>query len=75
MTALATLYKKARAFKGSKNLARKDTKMMSRTYMRHTVKPQMRATWCGLSLSLVPTNLFGGKLGQEQSIDSRYIRQ
>jgi len=70
-----TLYKNARAFEGLRNYARKDTKMMSRTYLKHTVKPQTRATWCDLSLSLSPINQFGGELGQERSIDSRYIRQ
>ncbi|HSE22749.1 MAG TPA: hypothetical protein VLB68_13875 [Pyrinomonadaceae bacterium] len=43
--------------------------------MKHTVKPQTRATWCGVSLSLSPINQFDGELGQERSIDSRYIRQ
>ncbi|HZJ44414.1 MAG TPA: hypothetical protein VFD63_11640 [Pyrinomonadaceae bacterium] len=43
--------------------------------MKHTDQPQTRATWCGVSLSLSPTNKFDGELGQERSIDSRYIRQ
>jgi len=49
--------------------------MMSRTQIKHTVEPQTRAKRCGMGLSLSPTNRFGGELGQEQSIDSRYIRQ
>jgi len=48
--------------------------MMSRTQIKHTVEPLTRAKG-GMGLSLSPTNRFGGELGQEQSIDSRYIRQ
>jgi len=52
------------------------------TSMKHRLHPaerrpsaQMRAAWCGLVISLSPTNFTGGRLGQETSIvDSRYIR-
>jgi hypothetical protein len=36
---------------------------------------QMRAVWCGLGLSLSPTNFAGGTLGKAMSIvDAVYIR-
>jgi len=52
--------------------------MTSRTHKEHNAKQQPRigmraAAWC-VGLSLSPTNTFGGELGQETSIDSRYIR-
>jgi len=53
--------------------------MMKATPRQHAAKrqpsAQMRAAWCGLSVSLFPTNILGGNLGQETSIDSRYSRQ
>jgi len=51
--------------------------MMSRSKREHTVKQgtQMRAAWCGIGLSLSPSNKFGGRLAQPATIvDSRYIR-
>jgi hypothetical protein len=70
----ATLYKSARAMMKRDG----DNQMMSRTHKQQSAKRQarasMRVAWCS-SLSLSPTNLFGGQLGQETSIvDSRYIR-
>ena len=56
--------------------------MTSRTYQKHTTKWQpcaaMNAVVCSLGLSSASvslrTNIFGGRLGQETSIDSRHIR-
>jgi hypothetical protein len=52
--------------------------MMSMIHRLHTVErqpsAQMCAAWCGLVVSLSPTNFIGGKLGQQTSKDSRYIR-
>lgn len=52
--------------------------LKSRTYKEHTMKWQpcaaMYAVVCSLGLSLSATNIFGGRLGQETSIDSRNIK-
>jgi len=53
-----------------------------KTSMKQTVhnaerrpSAQMRAAWCGLGLSLSPTNFASGKLGKAMSIvDAVYIR-
>ena len=67
------------------NCAREEKLSMttSWTYQEHTVKRQPSTGMpgvClagGLSLASVKSvvNTFGGRLGQEASIDSRYIRQ
>ena len=48
-------------------------------YKEHSTKWQprgaMRGVVCALGLSLSAVNNFGGRLGQETSIDSRHIRQ
>jgi hypothetical protein len=57
--------------------------MMSWTYQEHTAKRQPCAGRRGVCLRMrlslasvsLGTNIFGGRLGQETSIDSRYIRQ
>jgi hypothetical protein len=55
--------------------------MTSRTYKEHSTKWQPRAGMypvvcaLGLGLSLSAINVFGDRLGQETSIDSRRIRQ
>jgi hypothetical protein len=57
--------------------------MMSRTNQKHSTKWQpcaaMYTVVCSLGLSSASvslrTNIFGGSLGQEASIDSRHIRQ
>jgi len=59
--------------------ARKKLSMMtSRTYQKHSMKWQpvavMHAVVCSLGLTLSATNIFGGRLGQEASIDSRNIK-
>lgn len=53
--------------------------LTSQTYKEHSTKWQqpggaMRGVVCALGLSLSTVNNFGGKLGQETSIDSRHIR-
>jgi hypothetical protein len=56
--------------------------MTTRTYKQQSTKWQpcaaMHAVVCSLGLSLASvslrTNIFGGRLGQETSIDSRHIR-
>jgi len=57
-------------------------KSTMKTSMKQTVhnterrpSAQMRAAWCGLGLSLSPTNFASGKLGKAMSIvDAVYIR-
>jgi hypothetical protein len=48
------------------------------TNIEHTMKRQpsahLRAAWCGLALSLSPTNYLGGKLGRQTSVADRFIR-
>jgi len=52
--------------------------LMSRTYKEHSMKWQpcaaMYAVVCSLGLTLSANNIFGRRLGQETSIDSRNIR-
>ena len=53
--------------------------LMSRINKEHSMKWQpcaaMYPVVCSLGLTLSATNIFGGRLGQETSIDSRRIRQ
>ncbi len=52
--------------------------LTSWTYKEHTAKRPscagMRGVCLSVSLSLSPINIFGGRLGQETSIDSRHNR-
>ncbi len=53
--------------------------MTNWTFNEQTAKRQpcavMYPVVCALGLSLSATNIFGSRLGQETSIDSRHIRQ
>ena len=53
--------------------------MTSRTYKEQPTKWQRCAAMyeivCSLGLTSSALNMFGGRLGQETSIDSRHIRQ
>src|SRR5947208_8571261 len=77
--AIDTLYKRVRAIIVSRTARKKLSMMTSRTYQKHSTKWQpcaaMYTVVCSLGLSLSATNMFGGRLGQEASIDSRRIRQ
>jgi hypothetical protein len=77
--AIDTLYKRVRATIALRTARKKLSMMTSRTYQKHSTKWQpcaaMNAVVCALGLSLSATNIFGGSLGQEASIDSRRIRQ
>src|SRR6266480_5426961 len=81
--AVDTLYKRARAITVSRTARKKLSMMTSRTNKKHSTKWQpcaaMYTVVCSLGLSSASvslrTNIFGGRLGQEASIDSRYIRQ
>jgi hypothetical protein len=81
--AIDTLYKRARAITVSRTARKKLSMMTSRTNKQPVDKWQpcaaMNAVGCALDLSSASvslrTNIFGGRLGQEASIDSRYIRQ
>jgi len=58
---------------------RDETSMLTiRTYKEHSTKWQPRAAMypvvCSLGLTSSATNIFGGRLGQETSIDSRHIK-
>src|SRR5438034_8693032 len=80
--AIDTLYKTVRAIVVSRTARKKLSMMTSRTYKEHSTKWQpcaaMYAVVCTLGLSSASvslrTNIFGGRLGQEASIDSRRIR-
>src|SRR5437870_5047365 len=81
--AIDTLYKTVRAITVSRTARKKLSMMTSRTYQKHSTKwppcAAMYAVVCSLGLSSASvslrTNIFGGRLGQETSIDSRRIRQ
>jgi len=77
--AIDTLYKRVRASVASRTARKKLSMMTSRTNKQPVDKWQpcaaMNAVVCSLGLSLSATNIFGGRLGQEASIDSRHIRQ
>src|SRR5436190_22221409 len=81
--AIDTLYKRARAITVSRTARKKLSMMTSRTNKQPVDKWQpcaaMNAVVCALGLSSTSvslrTNIFGGRLGQETSIDSRHIRQ
>jgi len=53
--------------------------MMTRTYREHSTKwlpsAAMYAVVCSVGLTRSAINIFGGKLGQEMTRDSRYTRQ
>jgi hypothetical protein len=52
--------------------------MTNRTFNEHAKWQPCAAIYglvCVLRLSLLSVNMFGGRLGQEASIDSRHIRQ
>src|SRR5438128_10147499 len=74
-----TLYKRVRAMIASRTVRKKLSMMTSRRNKQHSTKWQPCAAIytivCSLGLSLSATNIFGGRLGQETSIDSRRIRQ
>jgi len=52
--------------------------LKSRTYKEHTMKWQpcaaMHPVVCSLGMGSSAVNIFGGRLGQETSIDSRNIK-
>ena len=81
--AIDTLYKRVRAISGSRTVRKKLSMMTSRTHQKPVDKwhprAAMNAVVCALGLSSASvslrTNIFGGRLGQETSIDSRRIRQ
>ena len=76
------LYKAGCAFALVVHCEEKFLMMMTRTYKEQSTKWQpcaaMYTVVCSLSLSSASvslrTNIFGGRLGQETSIDSRHIR-
>src|SRR5438132_14159669 len=78
-----TLYKRVRAMIASRTVRKKLSMMTSRRNKQHSTKWQpcaaMYVVVCALGLSSASvslrTNIFGGRLGQEASIDSRRIRQ
>jgi hypothetical protein len=76
--AIGTLYKRVLATIGSRTARKKLSMMTSRTNKQHSTKWQpcaaMYTVVCSLGLTLSATNIFGGRLGQEASIDSRRIR-
>ena len=76
--AIDTLYKAVRA-KIDRALWRRISMMTSRTYKEQPTKWQRCAAMyeivCSLGLTSSALNMFGGRLGQETSIDSRHIRQ
>jgi len=77
--AIDTLYKTVRAIIVSRAARKKLSMMTSRTYKQPIDKWQpcaaMYTVVCSVGLTLSATNIFGGRLGQETSIDSRHIRQ
>jgi hypothetical protein len=81
--AIDTLYKTVRANIVSRTARKKLSMMTSRTNKQPVDKWQpcaaMYAVVCALGLSSTSvslrTNIFGGRLGQEASIDSRHIKQ
>ena len=81
--AIDTLYKRVRATPLSRTARKKLSMMTSRTYQKPVDKWQpcaaIHTVVCSLGLSSASvslrTNIFGGRLGQEASIDSRHIRQ
>src|SRR5881394_524859 len=77
--AIDTLYKTVRAIMVSRTARKKLSMMTSRTNKQHSTKWQpcaaMYTVVCSLGLPLSATNIFGGRLGQERSIDSRRIGQ
>src|SRR5258708_38293241 len=83
MIATDTLDKKVRATPQSRTARKKPSMMTSRTYQKPIDKWQPCAAMYMVVCSLGPssasvslrTNIFGGRLGQEASIDSRRIRQ
>ena len=76
--AIDPLYKRVRAMDQSRTARKKLSMLKSRTYKEHTMKWQpcaaMYTVVCSLGLTLSATNSFGGRLGQETSIDSRNIK-
>jgi len=73
-----TLYKTVRAMDQSRSVRKKLSMLTSRTHKEHSTKWQpcaaMNAVVCSLGLTLSATNIFGGRLGQETSIDSRQYK-
>ena len=76
--AIDTLYKTVRAMDQSRTVRTKISMLMSRTHREDSTKWQPCAATYGsvvsLGLTLSATNIFGGKLGRETSIDSRQYK-
>jgi len=77
--AVPVLYKEGCALTRVAHCEERLSMMTSRTYQKHSTKWQpcaaMYTVVCSSGLTLSATNIFGGRLGQEASIDSRRIRQ
>jgi hypothetical protein len=78
MIAIDTLYKTVRAIIVSRTVRKKISMLRSRTHKEHSMKWQpcaaMNRCVVSLGLTLSATNIFGGRLGQETSIDSRQYK-